>query len=406
MTDPRLLFCSYHGLLDPASGAALATADLLRLLAARGWACGAVCGPHRDRPGDGSAADHLRRQGYAVETRGGAHAGLAFAVHHLTDAGVPVTVFDPEAPYAPEPSPAEEDAFLALASRVWERFRPDILVTFGGHRLAQRVMVAARGRSLKVVFALHNFEYHGADLFRLADAVFVPSAFARDVYRRDLGIDSTALPGPFDWGKVVCDRIDRRYVTLVNPRPEKGVFWATRLIDVLGRRRPDIPFLVVEGRAGVDWLGRCGVDLTGVRTVSRMKNTPDPRAFYAVSKLVLVPSLWRESFGRVAAEAVMNEIPVIASTRGALPEVLADAGVLLGIPAKYTPQSRVPPSAGEVAPWVAAIERLWDDPAAYRVEQDRCRFAARRWHAGELVPRFEAFFRGVSARTVSGPFRE
>jgi glycosyltransferase involved in cell wall biosynthesis len=134
-----------------------------------------------------------------------------------------------------------------------------------------------------------------------------------------------------------------------------------------------------------------------------MRNTPDPRAFYAVSKLVLVPSLWRESFGRVATEAVMNGVPVIASTRGALPEVLADAGTLLDIPARYTPQTGVPPPADEVAPWAAAVERLWDDPATYRAEQDRCRLAARRWHPDELVPRFEAFFRDVLAGTAPGP---
>lgn len=403
MSNPRLLFCSYHGLLDPASGAASATADLLRLLAARGWACGAVCGPHRDRLDGASAGDHLRGQGYEFETRASTHAGRNFTVHHLTAGGVPVTVFDPGGPLGPDPTPAEEAVFLPLVARVWGQFRPDILLTYGGHALARRVMAEARARGAKVVFALHNFEYRGADALRLADAVYVPTAFARDAYRREVGIDSTPLPGPFDWGKAVCARVDRRYVTLVNPRPEKGVFWAARLIDVLGRRRPDIPFLVVEGRAGVDWLGRCGVNLTGVRTVSRMRNTPDPRAFYSVSKLVLVPSLWRESFGRVAAEAVMNEIPVVASTRGALPEVLAGAGILLDIPEAHTPQSRTPPSEAEVAPWAAAVERLWDDPTAYAAEQARCRVAAQVWRPEALLPRFEQFFRDVVAGVAPAP---
>ena len=46
-----------------------------------------------------------------------------------------------------------------------------------------------------------------------------------------------------------------------------------------------------------------------------------------VTKIMLVPSLFLESFGRVAAEAMINGIPVIASNRGALPEVLSDAAI-------------------------------------------------------------------------------
>ena len=42
---PRLLFCSYHSYLDPSSGAALSTRDLLELLAAHGWGCAVLSGP-------------------------------------------------------------------------------------------------------------------------------------------------------------------------------------------------------------------------------------------------------------------------------------------------------------------------------------------------------------------------
>jgi hypothetical protein len=41
----RLLFASIHSYLDPSSGAALATRELLELLVARGWDCRALaCG--------------------------------------------------------------------------------------------------------------------------------------------------------------------------------------------------------------------------------------------------------------------------------------------------------------------------------------------------------------------------
>ena len=80
------------------------------------------------------------------------------------------------------------------------------------------------------------------------------------------------------------------------------------------------------------------------RNITTMPYAPDPRTFYptvySLTKLLLMPSLWYESFGLVAAEAMLNGIPVLASNRGALPETIGDAGFLFDIPAKYTPETR------------------------------------------------------------------
>lgn len=61
---------------------------------------------------------------------------------------------------------------------------------------------------------------------------------------------------------------------------------------------------------------------------------PQPRdelpALYAAAEALLVPSLY-ESFGFVAAEAMASGCPVIASTGGALPEVVGDAGLLFPV---------------------------------------------------------------------------
>jgi len=44
----QLLFCSFHCLLDPSSGAAVATRDLLKALCGWGWDVRALCGPQLD----------------------------------------------------------------------------------------------------------------------------------------------------------------------------------------------------------------------------------------------------------------------------------------------------------------------------------------------------------------------
>src|SRR5439155_7725037 len=257
--------------------------------------------------------------------------------------------------------------------------------------VAQEIMAQVQRRGVPVVFALHNFAYDGAELFRPVDAVLVPSRFAQEHYRRTLGLTCTAIPGPWDWSRVRCPEIRGQYVTFVNPQPEKGVFVFARIGAELARRRPDIPLLVVEGRGRAGWLQRTGLDLGALGNISVMANTPDPRDFYQSARLVLMPSLWWESFPRVAAEALINGIPVLGSRRGGLPETLEQAGFLFDVPEQYTPQSRVVPTAEEVAPWVDMIIRLWDDNDFYVQERQRCLAAAEAWHPDRLLPRFEEF---------------
>ncbi|MEM6850208.1 MAG: glycosyltransferase family 4 protein [Pseudomonadota bacterium] len=73
---------------------------------------------------------------------------------------------------------------------------------------------------------------------------------------------------------------------------------------------------------------------------------------YARAAIAIVPSLY-EGFGFPAGEAMATGAPVIATTGGALPEVVGDAGLL------------VPP--GDAAALASAIDRLLSD-AALRAE--------------------------------------
>src|SRR5262249_40025586 len=101
---------------------------------------------------------------------------------------------------------------------------------------------------------------------------------------------------------------------------------------------------------------------------------------------------------RVAAEALINGIPVLGSRRGGLPETLAEAGFLFDVPERYTPQTRRVPTAEEVAPWIDTIIRLWDDHAFYAQEQRRCLAAAEAWRPDRLTPRFVDFVGKVLGR--------
>jgi glycosyltransferase involved in cell wall biosynthesis len=197
-----------------------------------------------------------------------------------------------------------------------------------------------------------------------------------------------------------------RYVTFINPSCDKGVFVFARK---LARRRPDIPILVTQGRSRGDALCDPALGLSphllgqfptapacDGRNITTMPFTPDPRSFYpavyANTRLLLMPSLWNAAFGLVAAEAMLNGIPVLASKLGALPETIGDAALLIDIPARYTPETREVPSAEEVEPWVETIIRLWDDAAEYERLSQAARERAQRWHPDRLAPIYREFF--------------
>jgi glycosyltransferase involved in cell wall biosynthesis len=77
------------------------------------------------------------------------------------------------------------------------------------------------------------------------------------------------------------------------------------------------------------WLTRLQVPpLAG--TVEYVGYIPDAsrRDVYTGARLLVLPS-WHEGFGLPALEAMALGIPVVVSNRGALPEVVGDAGLMV-----------------------------------------------------------------------------
>ena len=124
-----------------------------------------------------------------------------------------------------------------------------------------------------------------------------------------------------------------------------------RLADMLGSRRPDIPILVVQSAAGAGGLNAIhGLDFGRYPHIMAAPATPRPADFFALTRILLVPSVFREPFGRVAAEALINGIPPLVSDRGALPETVGDAGRVLPLPAWMTESTTELPTVEEASP--------------------------------------------------------
>jgi glycosyltransferase involved in cell wall biosynthesis len=86
-----------------------------------------------------------------------------------------------------------------------------------------------------------------------------------------------------------------------------------------------------------------------------MTRTPAELAdFYRRARLIVVPSLWSETFGIVAAEAMSHGVPVVASRLGALQGTVRDGETgLLAEP-------------GDAADFARQILRIWNDPELAR----------------------------------------
>jgi glycosyltransferase involved in cell wall biosynthesis len=388
----RILAALYHSCIDTSSGAAISLRDLVEALARRDWDARVFCGPLLDFDEGRTNRQLLEDEAVAFEVYDGHARGEDFSVFMFRKGNVDCALYTPRQAQQP-PSQAVGENWLQCYAELLASWRPDVVITYGGFWMTRPLVQLAKEHGARIVFYLCNFAYSDGSLFDGIDATIVLSRFharwCREC-RETLGIECHPVYPLIDRERVECEADPkRRYVTFVNPQPHKGVFVVARIAEVLGRERPDIPLLVVESRAASHWIGAVNPALAGSGHLFRMTHTPDPRDYYRASRVVLMPSLWQESFGRVAAEAMINGIPVLGSTRGALPEVIGDAELLIQVPEKYTPESRQLPTADEVRPWIGAIQSLLDDAPYYRQVSDRCRLRLEMWAPEKLVAEFE-----------------
>ncbi|MBP3531044.1 MAG: glycosyltransferase family 4 protein [Thermoguttaceae bacterium] len=400
----RILFASWHWYLDQSNGASITTRETLLALARRGWDVKTFCGAATDFFTSPSVDDILTSSGVAVKKRfdGGVGEG-AFRAVSYRDSGVESVVVAPRSGLGvgvgTVPSRPAGAAFLQLFAETLRRLSPDVVLTYGGYWLGGDMLKLAKKSGAKTVAWLHNLAYRDAGYFRDVDSTLVPSEFAADVYRKRLGLDPVAVPPLIDWRKVRPENAEededdaRKFVLFVNPSVGKGAPLFAKIVEETNKIRPEIPFLVVEGSAASSALARCDWERRDGWNLFRAANTSTPREFYRVAKLALIPSFFEESFGRVAAEALGAGVPVVASNRGALPETVGDAGILLDIPERLTPTSQEKPTAADAAPWVDAIISLWDGDERRKALRENGLQRAKRWTEERVVELYEAALR-------------
>jgi glycosyltransferase involved in cell wall biosynthesis len=404
----RFLLVNNHCVSDPTAGVAQSLRTIIEWLADAGHGCQVLTTARFESAVTFTIEEHLTRFGVDVPSRRPAvasgqsrkRARLAdVPVIDYTVRDVPVTLLMTRHNDETRPNRAEAAQFTAAFNRLLHDFGPDQVIACNGHPMIRTALADARGRGITTAFAVRGFWYYEARYFADVDHAFTCSQFLTDHYRDKIGLFSTPIEPPIDWSTVVAPEDARAFVTFVHPAPHKGLLLFARLADMLGSRRPDIPILVVQsGQSGGALNTIAEFDFSRYPQIMAAPAVPAPADYFALTRVLLVPSVWEEPFGRVAAEAMINGVPAVVSDRGALANVIGGeagehGGLVVEVPADMTPSSTHVPSEAQVEPWYNAVCQLWDDKPLYaRFAANARKIAANRYSETVSRARHVSYF--------------
>ncbi|GAA3804772.1 hypothetical protein GCM10022226_25820 [Sphaerisporangium flaviroseum] len=220
----------------------------------------------------------------------------------------------------------------------------------------------------------------GTRMVRAAAGVVAVSRAARDHLRTWGSIESELIhpqvygPGPFTRARP-SPAGEQGAVTMVNPCAYKGLPLFLALADA----HPGTSFVAVP-----TW-GSTDADLDALRSrpnIRLVDPVDDIGEILAMTEILVMPSLWDETFGYTAVEAMLRGVPVLASDVGGLSE--AKLGVPYLLPVRritgYQAEAHARPAPivpeQDPGPWTAALDRLLSDPGHRRELGRRSREAA------------------------------
>lgn len=222
---------------------------------------------------------------------------------------------------------------------------PDIIITH--HGIAARVVPTMYEQfpHVHVVAVYHNERFDIPDIDRLGADLKI---FNTNWVKEKLRGSGLVVHPPLEPERHRVEGKVGNYTTLVNLQKNKGVDTFRALAD----RLPDVGFLGVVGTHGEQ-------ELTGYSpNVGLHPVTQDMRDVWKQTRVVIMPSQY-ESYGMVAAEALVNGIPVIAHPTPGLVECLDWAGL-------FVPRD-------DAEGYERVIRRLYEDPLFYGEHSSKAR---------------------------------
>ncbi len=261
---------------------------------------------------------------------------------------------------------------------VLDRFSPDAVIVQSWIRTVARCLE----RKLPTAYYVHAANEPvdpETDAIRESTLWMTVSRFAAAHNGSASGLQFEVVPPIVDPRDYRVAKHIRRDVTFAGLQNSKG---GERAIE-LARACPDIPFSILDNVTGdlPGWSGMTGPELRAAAraTPNIVLRGPANTAqrIYGTARILLAPSRGPEAWGRVASEAQVNGIPVLASNRGGLPEAVGPGGVCLDYDAP-------------LSDWVATLRAMWDDASYYATLSERAQAHARRpsFQSAAILGRF------------------
>ncbi len=356
---PKILWMSPYSLHDITSGASIHCRAILDSLLPHGFTVWSFSSFVFDRPYGGNAAFGDLGQLFARNPKA--------QLFQFDDRGIHYIYLKNQHTTEMERTVVEQNEFFAHYCDVLASYRPDIVVGYGTGMDSYTCFAEAQRRGIATVYLVMNGK-HAHFTFPHLDLVLTDSNTTAALYAEREHINCTPIGQFIDPKYVVAHEHEPTFVTMVNPDFSKGLNLFAKLAHACLTELPEIKFLVVNSRAnfvaGLPYLHEPGQPEVRPYQASDFSNvlmtnaTNDMRLVYARTKALIVPSLAYESWGRIASEALLNDIPVMGSNIGGIPEAINGGGIVLEPPSHCTRDFTELPTDEEIAPWVAALKRL------------------------------------------------
>lgn len=228
-----------------------------------------------------------------------------------------------------------------------------------------------------IAYALRNYVARKYKLYETVDFFVTPSVFARDWLIQQGGIPARkiqAVGNPVQRplaDPVAYEPTRRTYLGYVGRfAPEKGV-------DVLLRAATlaRLPVRLAGDHRGF----KSAENSTLFRFEGSLRGATLER-FFAGIRCLVMPSVWFETYGMVAAEAMLRGVPVVCSNLGAMAEMVED-----GVTGRLF-------SPGDAKGLARLLSELWEQPNVLRRMSERARSTAQQFLPEHYVARLESIY--------------
>lgn len=387
----KIVFASANCLIDPSSGAARSVATFLAYLVKSGHDCQTLTGSIYDRPLSENPVENIRANGgMPIMSENGESEIWRQDIGGVQHLIIPTIISNRSF----MPARDELNIFRHVTA-YFDLRKPDVFITYGNGLLERCLLREAQDRRIATFFYLAHPGYNDKAVFNAVDQVFTDTEATRTLYDERLQLGAYAI-GKFIIKPRVPDTSPPQvYATFINPSSEKGVTLFYRIAEIAEKELPELKFLVVESRASLAQAdARLNTGFSKLSNIVRIGLQQDMGRVFGMTRIFLMPSLWHESGGRAAIEALSLGIPVIATNRGGLPEVLGDAAITIDVGKDLIDNPKAIPGEADARPWLDALAQLVKKREFYEERQLR---SLEQWKSHDPDQRMPAIIERMQA---------